>query len=69
MVILYVFSTLSYLFSGIEDPFYYSIVVFTTSPPAGQAPSVILIKIIVMIETFLGTLLIVLLGAVISSRL
>lgn len=60
-------STGIYSAAGISHSLYYSIVTFTTSPPS-PPPRGGLAEGVAMIETFIGTLLIVLLGYVLGSR-
>jgi len=55
-----------FLNSNIVDTLYFSIVTFTTSPP--ESVSVGMSQWVAMIETFAGTLLIVLLGYVLGNR-
>lgn len=52
---------------GIRESLYYSIVTFTTAPPS-PPPDDLITKTTAMIETFGGTLLIVLLGYVLGNR-
>lgn len=70
MAILFLLSTLWYLRTGVEDTilnnFTYSIIAFTAAPP--DIPSENITQLVVMAETFLGTLLIVLLGYILGNR-
>jgi hypothetical protein len=75
MTVLYVGATTVYWFYGIQgteaartfvDTLYFSIVTFTTSPPIHI--TVEISKWAAMVETFLGTLMIVLLGYVLGNR-
>jgi len=67
---LFLLSTLWYIFSGVEDTVLnnltYSAVAFTAAPPG--IPSGSITQLIVMIETFFGTLLIVLFGYILGNR-
>lgn len=70
MVILFVGSTIIYQIYSVEDTFIenisYSVRAFTVAPP--RAPVDLFPHIIMMVETFFGTLFIVLLGYVLSNR-
>ena len=66
IVVLFGFSTLIYWYTGIENSMYYSVVTFTTAPP--HPPTETATRMVAMVETFLGTLLIVLLGYVLGIR-
>jgi hypothetical protein len=70
MCLLFVFSTLWYTTTGVEDTIAdnvsYSVLAFTVAPPS--IPSGIATKIVMMVETFFGTLSIVLLGYVLGNR-
>jgi hypothetical protein len=68
MLLIYLLSTAVYLQAGIENSFYYSLMAFTTAAPPNTPPSGQLTKLITMVETFTGTLLIVLLGYVLGNR-
>lgn len=69
MLGLYVVATAVYWQAGIENSLYYSVITFTTSPPGPHPPpGGLLTEITAMIETFAGTLLIVLLGYVLGNR-
>lgn len=52
---------------GIGASLYYSIVTFTTAPPSSP-PGGLFVEATAMVETFVGTLLIVLLGYVLGNR-
>lgn len=67
---LFLLSTIWYVIVGVEDGILrnisYSVIAFTTAPssiPSGSAT-----QIVVMLETFLGTLFIVLLGYILGNR-
>lgn len=70
MVLLFSVSTAWYLVAGVEgsvpSTLSYSVITFTTAPPA--IPEGVATQVVAMIETFFGTLLIVLLGYVLSNR-
>lgn len=70
MVLLFSVSTAWYLVVGLEGSVprtvSYSVITFTTSPPG--IPDGGATQVVAMIETFFGTLLIVLLGYVLSNR-
>lgn len=70
MVLLFSFSTLWYIYTGVEDTVLnnvaYSIFAFTAAP--SEIPLRSTTKLVVMAETFLGTLLIVLLGYILGNR-
>jgi uncharacterized protein YjbI with pentapeptide repeats len=53
---------------GITNSIYYSVVTFTTAPPPGSEPTMSVVRGFELIETFGGTLLIVLLGYVLGNR-
>lgn len=67
MIVIYLVSTAWYSVAGIEDSWYYSIVTFTTAPPS-DPPAGTLTEAVAMIETFVGTLMIVLFGYVLGNR-
>lgn len=67
MLVLFVIPTATYVQAGIENSLVYSIVTFTTAPPA-PLPNEPHIAIPAMIQTFGGTLLIVVLGYVLGNR-
>ncbi|MFC6938929.1 pentapeptide repeat-containing protein [Salinirubellus sp. GCM10025818] len=69
MVLLFGIATVVYLLDpGIENSLSYSVVTFTTSPPGGKLPVHPIAQGIALVETFVGTLLIVLLGYVLGNR-
>lgn len=57
-----------FLTSKVVDTLYFSIITFTTAPPNPEAVSVGISQWTAMVETFLGTLLIVLFGYVLGHR-
>lgn len=68
---LFLFGTGAVLYEidpGITDSVYYSVVTFTTAPPPGSKPTIPVVRAIELIETFGGTLLVVLLGYVLGNR-
>lgn len=69
IIFIFIISTAAYYFAGVRQGLLYSIITFTTSPP-GQTPYdyPIFIRFIAGLETFVGTLLIVLLGFVLGNR-
>lgn len=69
MLLIYLVSAAVYWRAGMEvgESLYYSIVTFTTAPPA-PPPSGLITQVTAMGETFGGTLLIVLLGYVLGNR-
>jgi uncharacterized protein YjbI with pentapeptide repeats len=67
MLILFSICTSWYYYAGIENSIYYSVVTFTTSPPSSP-PEGFVTQFLAMLETFFGTLLIVLLGYVLGNR-
>lgn len=69
MALIFTISSVVYFSSGmgVKDSLYYSIVTFTTAPPF-QPQNGLIIEITAMVETFLGTLYIVLLGYVLGQR-
>lgn len=68
MLCLFGVAALSYeLDPGITDSIYYSVVSFTTAPPPTGAPTIPAVRVVEMVETFGGTLLIVLLGYVLGN--
>ncbi len=68
MVLLFSVCTLWYEYSGIPNSVYYSIMTFTTAAPPTSPPSGTFTQLLTMVETFFGTLLIVLLGYVLGNR-
>lgn len=69
MLFLFGFAAVLYeLDPGIGDSVYHSVVTFTTAPPAGSEPTMAVVRAVELIETFGGTLLIVLLGYVLGNR-
>jgi len=67
ILLLMSLSTVVYYRAGIPNPVYYSVVTFTTSPPSPPSGGT-LTKIVAIAETFLGTLLIVLMGYILGNR-
>lgn len=68
---LFLFGTAGVLYEldpGIADSVYYSVVTFTTAPPAGDKPTILVVRLVELVETFGGTLLVVLLGYVLGNR-
>lgn len=55
-----------FLTESVVNAFHFSVITFTTSPP--WTVSVGVSRAVAMVETFLGTLLIVLLGYVLGNR-
>jgi len=69
MAVLFSIATVAYLLDpGIENSLSYSVVTFTTSPPGGTLPTHPVAQGIALIETFVGTVLVVLLGYVLGNR-
>jgi hypothetical protein len=71
MLVLYVGSTVVYWQLtdwGVRYSLYYSIVTFTTAPPAADPPPSGIPAIVASIETFAGTAAIIFLGYVLGSR-
>ena len=70
MLLLFLIPTAIYAFAGVEETFLrnvsYSILAFTVAPP--HIPSDPGVQLIMMIQTFLGTLSIVLLGYILGNR-
>ncbi len=66
LAVLFV-STGVYWYAGIDHSIYYSVVTFTTSPPSAP-PRGGLAEGVAMVQTFFGTLLVVLLGYVLGAR-
>ena len=70
MVILFLFSTIVYVTEGVEDTLTnnisYSVLAFTVAPP--EIPSKVWVQLVMMVETFFGTLSIVLLGYILGNR-
>lgn len=70
MVALFLISTAVYVYVGVEDTFVsnvtYSVLAFTVGPPA--VPEGVGTQVMMMVETFLGTLSIVLLGYILGNR-
>lgn len=70
MFVLFSISTVTYILSGVETSvvrnFSYSVLAFTVAPP--NIPEGTLTQIIMMVETFFGTLSIVLLGYILGNR-
>lgn len=69
MLVLFAVAAVAYAFDpGISEPIYYSVVTFTTAPPVDSDPTLPLVDAIALIETFGGTVLIVLLGYILGNR-
>lgn len=68
MLSLFVFSTVWYEYAGISNSVYYSMMTFTTAAPPTSPPDGLFTQMLTMVETFFGTLLIVLLGYVLGNR-
>lgn len=70
MLLLFVIPTLVYAHTGVEETFLknvsYSVLAFTVAPP--HIPPEPLVQAIMMVQTFLGTLSIVLLGYILGNR-
>lgn len=70
MLALFLISTAWYAFVGVEDGLArnvsYSVLAFTVAPP--RIPAGLFTQFVVMVETFFGTLSIVLLGYVLGNR-
>ncbi|USZ69411.1 pentapeptide repeat-containing protein [Halorussus salilacus] len=70
MVALFLFSTSIYVIAGVEESLMrnisYSVLAFTVAPP--KIPSGTGVQFVMMIETFFGTLSIVLLGYILGNR-
>lgn len=71
MAVLFFGSTAVYVFAGVEDTLVdnvsYSVRAFVVAPPPDPLPG-ILTKVVMMVETFFGTLSIVLLGYILGNR-
>jgi hypothetical protein len=71
MIGLFVFSTVIYLNAGVRDTLvnniFYSVLAFTVAPPP-PIPTGVATQLTVMVETFFGTLSIVLLGYILGNR-
>lgn len=71
---LFLISTAVYVYIGVEDSFIenisYSVLAFTVAPPKipTDVPFAVVVQSIMMIETFFGTLSIVLLGYILGNR-
>jgi uncharacterized protein YjbI with pentapeptide repeats len=72
MLLLFVTATVVYLYVGVEDTVMsnitYSVLAFTVAPPGSPSELGAPTQLVVMIETFLGTLSTVLLGYVLGNR-
>jgi hypothetical protein len=68
MLALFLAATAVYWYTGVENSLYYSIVTFTAAPPGLDPPPGLFAKVTAILETFLGTLLIVVLGYVLGAR-
>ncbi|WP_157969473.1 pentapeptide repeat-containing protein [Haloplanus rubicundus] len=70
MILLFVISTGVYVNAGVESSFSenvsYSVLAFTVAPP--RVPSGTTTQVVMMIETFFGTLSIVLMGYILGNR-
>jgi uncharacterized protein YjbI with pentapeptide repeats len=70
MVILFVISTAIFITTGVEDTLTgnisFSVLAFTVAPP--RIPEGLGLQIVMMVETFFGTLSIVLLGYILGNR-
>lgn len=66
MIILWIGSAAWYWWVGVENSLYYSTITFTTASPPNNPPQGA--KLISTIETFFGTLFIVLLGYILGNR-
>jgi hypothetical protein len=70
MVLLFLFSTVVYVTAGVEDTLAnnisYSVLAFTVAPPS--VPPGVGTQLVMMIETFFGTLSIVLLSYILGNR-
>lgn len=71
MILLYFGSAFVYWEIGgmtSVDSLYYSVVTFTTSPPAQPEPTGLVMRIVAGVETFAGTVAIIFLGYVLGTR-
>jgi hypothetical protein len=69
MLFLFAISAVCYeVDPGISDSIYYSVVTFTTAPPPESEPTLQVVRAVALVETFGGTLLIVLLGYILGNR-
>lgn len=74
MVTLFSISTMTYIVSGVEDTWMlnvaYSVLAFTVAPPGIPNPVefTTITRVVMMFETFFGTLSIVLLGYILGNR-
>lgn len=70
MLLLFLVSTAAYVYVGVEDTLVgnvsYSVLAFTVAP--SEVDYVIITRLMMMVETFFGTLSIVLLGYILSNR-
>jgi hypothetical protein len=70
MVVLFLFSTAVYVGSGVRDTLMgnisYSVLAFTVAPPG--VPEGVGTQVVMMVETFFGTLSIMLLGYILGNR-
>jgi hypothetical protein len=60
--------TATYAVTPIQNPLLYSVITFTTAPPGQTALLPLWAQFVAGAETFVGTLLIVLLGFVLGNR-
>lgn len=71
MVVLFLFSTAVYVNASVRDTLLgnisYSVLAFTVAPPP-PGPKGVGTQLMMMVETFLGTLSIVLLGYILGNR-
>lgn len=72
MILLFSISTAAYVGYGLKESLTaninYSVLAFAVAPPDPAIPSEYILRIIVMIETFFGTLSTVLLGYILGNR-
>jgi len=70
MLVLFLFSTAVYVGSGVRDTLMgnisYSVLAFTVAPPG--VPEGVGTQVVMMVETFFGTLSIMLLGYILGNR-
>ncbi len=68
MLVLLVGSTGVYALGDVQDPLAYSVVAFTTAAPLATLPTNPVLRTTALVETFFGTLLIILLGYILGNR-
>ncbi|MFB6176929.1 MAG: pentapeptide repeat-containing protein [Halobaculum sp.] len=68
MTTLLVGSTLVYALTDVPNPVAYSVVTFVTAAPLDTLPTNPLARSVALVETFFGTLLIILLGYILGNR-